>query len=446
MSTRFTIKKGLDIPIKGAAAQENPENVKATLFAITPDDFPGYSWKPVVKPGDHVKSGDAMLAAKEAPEVVLAAPVAGEIAEIRRGARRKIEFISIKSDCKSDARKFDVDSTNKIRDAILNTLAQSGLYAMMRQRPFDIVPQILIEPRDIFITTFDSAPLAPALISESDFPMLENGIEILQSLTPGKVYLGIRPGFTFKTDKAAMVEFDGPHPAGNVGVQINHIAPVNKGEVVWTLDARTASRIGRLFTTGIADFSTCVAVTGPEVRQPKMVNTFDGASIEALCNGNLKDSGEKSLRIISGNVLTGEKTDTGGFLRFPYRQITVIAEGDNADEFMGWASLNPKKFSVKRSFPAFLRGNDKEYNFDSRILGGHRAMILSGEYDNVFPFDIYPEYLLKAIIAKNIDKMEQLGIYEVAPEDFALPEFVDTSKLPLQQIVREGLNYLRKES
>lgn len=446
MSTRFNIKKGLDIPIKGAAPEGNPEAVRVSLFAITPDDYPGYSWKPVVKPGDIIKSGDALLSAKEAPEVVLAAPVAGEIVEIHRGARRKIEYIAIKADGKEESRRFNVDATTKMRDVILNTLAQSGLFAMMRQRPFDIVPQIVIEPRDIFITAFDSAPLAPSLISENDFAMLEKGIDILRILTHGKVYLGVRPGLSFIYPNVEIYEFDGPHPAGNVGVQINHIAPVNKGDVVWTLDARTACRIGKLFSTGIADFSTIVALTGPEVKHPKMISTYDGASISSICEGNLNDPADESLRIISGNVLTGEKTDKDGFLRFPYRQITVIKEGDNADEFMGWASMNPKKFSVKRTFPSFLRGKDKDYNFDSRILGGHRAMILSGEYDKVFPFDIYPEYLLKAIISRNIDKMEQLGIYEVAPEDFSLPEFVDTSKLPLQQIVREGLDYLRKES
>lgn len=257
------------------------------------------------------------------------------------------------------------------------------------------------------------------------------------------MYLGIRPGSGITSKSAEVYEFDGPHPAGNVGVQIAAVKPVNKGETVWTLDAATAARIGMLCADGILNYHTVVAVTGEGVNDPHLVKTTMGASIDTLIGGMLKTG--QSLRIISGNVLTGVRVHTNGFLRYPYRQITVIEEGDHADEFMGWASLDPGKFSVKRSFPAFLRGLSKPYKFDSRIKGGHRAMILSGEYDKVFPFDIYPEYLLKAIIAGDIDRMEKLGIYEVAPEDFALPEFVDTSKIELQKIVREGLDNLRKE-
>ena len=240
-----------------------------------------------------------------------------------------------------------------------------------------------------------------------------------------------------------MIQFEGPHPAGNVGTQIAEIAPVNKGEVVWTLDASTAARIGRLCEKGLPDYTTTVALTGPEVASPHLIRTMIGASISTLVDGELKR--EDDIRIISGNVLTGVKVEKDGFLHFPYRQITVIEEGAHADEFMGWASLDPGKYSVKHTFPAFLRGLSKPFDFDARIKGGHRAMILSGEYDKVFPFDIYPEYLLKAIMAGDIDRMEKLGIYEVAPEDFALPEFVDTSKIELQKIVREGLDNLRKE-
>ena len=241
---------------------------------------------------------------------------------------------------------------------------------------------------------------------------------------------------------AEVYEFEGPHPAGNVGTQIAAINPVNKGETVWTLDAETAARIGKLYTDGNLDFSTVVAITGPEAKSPHSVRTIIGASLKTLLKGAVAGN---DTRIISGNVLTGVKETADGFLRYPYRQITLIQEGEHADEFMGWASMNPRKFSVKHTFPAFLRGLTKPYDFDSRIKGGHRAMILSGEYDKVFPMDIYPEYLLKAILAGDIDKMEKLGIYEVAPEDFALPEFVDTSKNELQKIVREGLDNLRKE-
>ncbi|MDE5976840.1 MAG: NADH:ubiquinone reductase (Na(+)-transporting) subunit A, partial [Muribaculaceae bacterium] len=359
---------------------------------------------------------------------------------VRRGERRHIQFISIEKKG-NEAKQFTPAKNNaaSLKALILN----AGLWSCMRQRPFDIVPDPEAAPRDIFVTAFDSAPLAAELLTDDLRKWLEKGLQALASLTSGKVYLGIKAGQNITSSAAEIYEFDGPHPAGNTGIQIAAIKPVNKGETVWTLDVATAARIGKLAETGELDLKMTVALTGPDVKDPHLVETLPGASIASLLKGNL--SKEEGIRIISGNVLTGTRVQLDGFLRFPYRQITVIDEGDDADEFMGWASISPSKYSVKRSFPAFLRGLSKPFNFDARIKGGHRAMILSGEYDKVFPFDIYPEFLLKAIIAKDIDKMEKLGIYEVAPEDFALPEFVDTSKIELQKTVRDGLDYLRKE-
>ena len=325
-------------------------------------------------------------------------------------------------------------------------LMRSGLFALIRQRPFDIVPFSGIRPRDIFVTAFDTAPLATDMLRGVDLKDLESGLKYLKEMTDGEVYLSVKGGSGIESNFAQVVEFAGPHPAGLVGTQIAAISPINKGEYVWTLDAVTAARIGKFFTTKILDFSTIVALTGEDIAKPKLVKTTIGAELSTLLKGEIK-AGESKKRVISGNVLTGKQVDPdAGFLGIPYRQITVIDEGDQADEFMGWASLNPKKYSVSRTFPAFIFGLKKPYYFDSRIKGGHRAVIMTGEYDKVFPMDIYVEYLIKAIIAKDIDKMEQLGIYEVAPEDFALAEFVDTSKLELQKIVREGLDYLRKET
>lgn len=440
MAEKIRIKKGLDIPVAGMPSSRVTDDTATTLFAVCPDDFPGPIWKAAVKAGDTVAAGDTLLIDKASGEICLASPVSGTVEEVHRGERRHIEFISVKRNAASSELKAGpARSAEEIRKAILS----SGLWAMMRQRPYDIVPDPNVAPRDIFVTAFNSAPLAPELLDSSLAPYLEKGLQALAKLTSGKVYLGIRPGSGITSKSAEVYEFDGPHPAGNVGVQIAAVKPVNKGETVWTLDAATAARIGMLCADGILNYHTVVAVTGEGVNDPHLVKTTMGASIDTLIGGMLKTG--QSLRIISGNVLTGVRVHTNGFLRYPYRQITVIEEGDHADEFMGWASLDPGKFSVKRSFPAFLRGLSKPYKFDSRIKGGHRAMILSGEYDKVFPFDIYPEYLLKAIIAGDIDRMEKLGIYEVAPEDFALPEFVDTSKIELQKIVREGLDNLRKE-
>lgn len=442
MSKIIKIKKGLDIPLEGAASDRTTVDDRSVLFGITPDDFPGYTWKAAVKAGDMVAAGDALLYAKEDERLCLTSPVAGKVAEIHRGERRKIEYVSVEKGERQESRDFGKSSDKNAR---MDALMRSGLFAMMRQRPFDIVPFVGVTPRDIFVTAFDTAPLAPEMTGGEENRWLEAGLKALAAFTSGKVYLSVRAGSGITSSVAEVYEFEGPHPAGNVGTQIAAIKPVNKGETVWTLDAVTASRIGRLTETGKVDYSAHVALTGPDMKDPHIVVTTVGASLATLLDGQF--DGQKTIRLISGNVLTGVRVQTAnGFLRYPYRQITAIDEGNDADEFMGWASLDPKKYSVKRTFPAFLRGLSKPFNFDARVKGGHRAMILSGEYDKVFPMDIYPEYLIKAIMAKDIERMEQLGIYEVAPEDFALPEFVDTSKIELQKVVSDGLDYLRKET
>ncbi len=440
MANLITIKKGLDIPLQGNAKDETTEDSRTEVFAIAPDDYPGYTWKVAVKPGDTVKCGSPLLCAKECGDITLTSPVSGIVSDIHRGERRKIEFVSVIREGEQTQAEIESDGT------LLSGLRKSGLFALMRQRPYDIVPDCNTAPRDIFVTAFDSAPLAPDLRLNIDDKYLESGLKALATLTEGKVYLSVPAGSEIKSNAAEVFEFKGPHPAGNTGTQIAAIKPVNKGETVWTLDAVTAARIGEFVETGHICYDTVVALTGPCMKNPHMIRTTIGAKLSTLLEGEITSDMGK-VRTISGNVLTGSRVDiTDGFLRYPYRQITAIEEGDSADEFMGWASLSPKKYSVSRAFPAFLRGLSKPFSFDARIKGGHRAMIMSGEYDKVFPFDIYPEYLLKAIIARNIEKMEERGIYEVAPEDFALPEFVDTSKLELQKIVREGLDYLRKET
>lgn len=442
MSETIKIKKGLDVKLNGEAPDNHIE-IKADIIGIVPDDFPGWKWRLEVKEGDKVLKGSPLLSDKSQKGICIVSPASGMVEQVVRGERRKIEAVIIKvgsdSSAQSDFNKDDSD-----RQTIVKTLCESGLWALMRQRPYDYVPDPEITPRDIFITAFDTSPLAGKMIFPSMIDNLQAGIKILSKLTDGKVYLGVSPDNHINSDIARVYEIEGPHPAGNVGVQIANIKPVNKKEVVWALDARLVVRIGELFSTGQLDMKAEVAVTGPEVMDPFIADTVIGIKLSSLLKGHVKDV--KSDRIISGNVLTGWKSNIeNDFLRWPYRQVTIIKEGDDADEFMGWASLNPNKYSVKRSFPAFLKGLKKPFDFDARVKGGKRGMILSGEYDKVFPFDIYPEFLIKAIQAKDIDKMEQLGIYEVAPEDFALPEFVDTSKIELQKIVRDGLKYLHDE-
>lgn len=444
----ITIKKGLDISLTGEAAFPDGsayEVVRPRSVAVVPDDFIGITPKLEVKEGDVVKAGSSLLHDKSVADVKIVSPVAGKVAAVVRGERRKIERVVIAPDDDAAYCEFDVANVAD-RDRLRRLLMESGLWAMMRQRPYDVVPAASSVPRDIFVTGFDSAPLAPDLdaVLRGAKSELEAGVKALASLTDGKVYVCMRAGNNIgELAGAENVVVRGPHPAGNAGVQIANIAPVNKGETVWTLDLYTLYRIGSLMLRGRIDFSAVVALTGSEVRNPRYVRTVPGCDMESLLRGDLKTDGSHK-RVISGNVLTGHAVGPDGYLRWPYRQVTVIPEGDDVDEFMGWAVPGIGKMSVKRSILGHFMRN-RRFSPDARLNGGRRAMILSEEYDKVLPMDILGEYLVKAIIARDIDKMEKLGIYEVAPEDFALPEYVDTSKLELQKIVREGLDFVRKE-
>lgn len=445
MTKIVNIKKGLDISIRGNAVESAPIDVTPATCAIIPDDFPGITPKVDVKEGDEVVVGSTLFHDKAYPDVKVTSPVAGKVTAIVRGERRKLERIVITPGTSpSTSLDFEVNNIDD-RTRASRLLLDSGLWAWMRQRPYDIVPNPGVTPRDIFITGFDSAPLAP------DFEMMLDGkqkelgaaVALLKKLTDGDIYIGIHEGSCLEAiDGVETIIMNGPHPAGNVGVQICNVKPVNKGETVWTMDALTLLRIGKLATSGSLDMTVTAALTGCEVTEPHYINTIAGADMKSVLKGAVNND-DIHHRVISGNVLTGIPVGEEGYLRFPYRQVTVIAEGDDFAEFMGWASLSPQKMSINRSFPGhFFR---HKFCPDARILGGRRAMIMSGVYEKVMPMDILPEYLIKAIIARDIDRMEQLGIYEVAPEDFALCEYVDPSKLELQKIVQEGLDYLRKE-
>lgn len=442
---KIKLKKGLRLKLAGAL----PLNAVATavdskVFAIYPDDFPGFVPKVDVKEGDEVACGTAVMHDKNHPEVRLVSPVAGKVKAVVRGERRKVIRIEVEAG-ESGVKSPEFGKPGNAAE-IKRLLASSGLLALMRQRPYDIVPNPDDDVRDIFVTAFDEAPLAPDYGVFADFFSAEDyqaGVDMLAGATLGKVYISHKAGFAYGSIKGAeLIEFDGAYPASNAGVQIANIKPVDKGDVVWTLDFATVGRIGRLARTGSCDFRTVVAVVGPEVGKPSLVSTVCGAKIEPLLKGRIKDT-DRNLRVISGNVFTGVADGADAFLRFPYRQVTVIDEGDDVDEFMGWASFSPAKMSESTSFPG--RFLSKAFSPDARINGGRRAMIVSGQYDKFMPMDILPEYLLKAILSNNIDDMEKLGIYEVAPEDFAAAEYADTSKLPLQKIVRDGLDSLRKE-
>ena len=446
MSIGIKIKKGLDLPIAGAVTDPLEITAKPTpTVAIIPDDFVGLVPKMEVREGDTVMAGQPLFHDKRHEELKVVSPAAGTIKAVVRGERRKIMRVVVEA-TGGQAVRLPVDGVLSNPAKAKAMLLASGLWSMMTQRPYAVVPDPEAEIRDIFVTGFDSSPLAivKTAFSEEEKLDLETAARLLGIITKGKVYLAHRKTQALpRLQNVETVAVEGPHPAGNAGTVIAAIKPVNKGETVVSLNLDTMLRIGRTARTGIIPCETVVALTGSELTAPKMVRTTIGAEIGALLKGETKADG-RHLRIISGNVLTGVAVPPDGYLRAPYTQVTVIPEGDDVDEFMGWASVSPKKMSVSPSFPGRLFGR-KLFTPDARLLGGRRAMIMSGEYDKVTPLDIYPEYLVKAILARDIDRMEQLGIYEVAPEDFALAEYVDTSKLELKKIVREGLDYLRKE-
>lgn len=435
----INIKKGYDLRLKGRVADNSVMMSECNLYAITPDDFVGVVPRLDVKEGVLVRRGDPVFHDRQYPDIVVTSPITGVVKEIRRGERRKVEAIIIEKSVNAiSVKSFDISGDAR------SVLLESGLWACMTRRPYATVPIPSERPRDIFITAFDSSPLAPDffVVIKGKEQYLQKGVDVLASLTDGKVFVGVSKGCGLQLNNVEVNCFVGPHPAGNVGIQAANVKPVNKGETVWMLDLVTVARIGELFTTGEVNFDTVVAVTGSEVKRPQYVKCVMGATLDSLIGNNLKK--EDNIRIVSGNVLTGFATLLDGFLRFPYRQITVIEDIANPGEFMGWASLSLKKFSIYRSFLTWLCPK-RDVALDAKLNGGERAIVMAGEYDRMLPMDIYAEFLIKSIIAFDIEKMEQLGIYEVAPEDFSLCEYADTSKLELQRVVREGLDRMRKE-
>lgn len=442
---KIKIKKGLDLKLDGAVTPGAHHAVHPSRVAVYPGDFEGFVPKVDVKDGDTVAAGSALLHDKNNPDIKLVSPVSGRVAAVERGERRRIIRVIVEADGTDNAHTLDTASMATRHGAYL-AMAHSGLLAMVRQRPYDIVPCLkgFTSPRDIFVTLFDSAPLAVSPGWDGDGArVLEAGVRMLRTLTDGNVYISRRPGQSPDIAGATMVDVTGPHPAGNAGVQAANIDPVNKGQVIWTLSGQTLYRIGILALEGRTDTGAAVAVCGWALPATAMVDTVAGCPVSDL----LKAVGARPqphTRYISGNVLTGVRVDgTDGYLRYPYTQLTVMPEGDDVDEFMGWASLSPGKMSLSPSFPGWLLGGPKRP--DARVCGGRRAMIMSGLYERYLPMDIMAEYLLKAINSNDIDNMERLGIYEIAPEDMALAEFADSSKQPLQSIVRQGLDYIHKE-
>ena len=450
MKTLYKIKKGLDLKLKGEAELVLKQSSLSGEYALMPTDFPGIVPRAVVKEGDRVLAGDALFVDKATEQVKFVSPVSGTVVGVERGERRKLLRFRVKADREQVYKDFGACAhPEKMTGAeVTKLLLESGLFGFLRQRPYDVIASPLDTPKAIFVSTFSKMPLAADFSfvvkgQEADF---KAGIRALAKIA--KVHLGICPSQInselLPVSEAEVSVFDGPNPSGNVGVHINRVCPVNKGETVWTLAPEMAVILGRLLRTGKLDLTRRIAVAGSQVNKPQYVETLVGTPLTDLLKGQLATT--EHVRIINGNPFVGYPTSVEGFLGAFSTEVCAIPEGDDVNEAFGWIAPRLNDFSTSRSYFSWLMGKKRAYDLDCRIKGGERHMIMSAEYERVFPMDIYPSYLIKAIITGDIDRQEALGIYEVAPEDFAVAEFIDSSKLELQRIVREGLDVLRKEN
>jgi Na+-transporting NADH:ubiquinone oxidoreductase subunit A len=448
MANLIKLRKGLDIKLEGAAIETKVEIGKAKEYALQPDDFTGVVPKVVVREGDRVKAGEPLFVDKNCPDVRFASPVSGEVTEVVRGDRRKVLCVKVKADAEQEYAEFGKKDVSALSgDEVKQALLEAGLFGYINQLPYAVATNPTTAPKAIFVSALRDMPLAGKFEYElqGNEEAFQAGLTALSKMA--KTYLGI--GLLQVNEvlhKAKDVDvniFDGRCPTGNVGVQVNHIDPVNKGEVVWTVDPTAVIFFGRLFLTGHVDLTRTVAIAGSEVSNPAYADVLVGTPLKDILDGRLNK--QDHVRIINGNPLTGRKDSLDGYLGAHTSEVCAIPEGDDNDEMLGWIMPRTKDFSVNRSYFSWLFPG-KKYRLDARVKGGERHMIMSGEYDSVLPMDIFGEYLIKAIITGDIDRQEQLGIYEVSPEDFAVAEFVDSSKLELQKIVREGLNLLRKEN
>lgn len=443
------LRKGLDINLKGRAQELTLPSISSDEYSLVPDDFIGLTPKVAVREGDRVKVGEALFVDKGCVEVGFASPVSGTIKKIVRGNRRKVLRVSIIPDSKQEYVDFGTKDVSVLSaEDVKSSLLRAGLFGYINQLPYAVATRPDTTPKAIFVSTLRDMPLQGNFEyelkgQERDF---QTGLSALSKIA--KVYLSIginqKANALCSAKDVEITAFDGPCPAGNVGIQVNHLAPVHKGEVVWTVEPTSVIFFGRLFNTGKVNLTRTVAIAGSKVKEPAYIKAIVGTPIKAIVNGKLTDTNH--IRVINGNPLTGIPADDSSVLGAHTSEITAIPEGDDVNELIGWIRPRFKALSVSRSYFSWLMGKTRTYDLDARIKGGKRHIIMSGEYDSMLPMDIYGEFLIKSIISGNIDKQEQLGIYEVSPEDFALAEFVDSSKLPLQEIVRKGLDILRKEN
>jgi len=447
------LKRGHDILLEGEIEDNEVRAGQVTAFAVQPANFIGLMPIPkmLVEEGDEVKAGDPIFYDKKFPDIKFVAPVSGEIAEIKRGAKRAITEVVILADKEIKYRDYEVfDLDRRTREDLVHFLLESGVWPMFRQRPFDLIADPEATPRDIFVSTFDTAPLAPDLnvVVEGKGEAFQKGIEVLNKLTDGEVHLGLdarenhQPSPVFIGAEGVRKHwFMGKHPAGNVGIQIHHIAPIRAGDTVWTLGVQEVITLGKLFTEQKFEAERTMAVVGAELKPPHYVKTHLGAKIGDLVKDNLVND---HVRLISGDVLSGSRKEEDQFLDFFDDQLTVVEEGDHYEMF-GWLVPSKLRPSISKTYPNFLFP-DLRFRANTNTHGEKRAFVVTGEYERVLPMDIYPQELMKAILVNDFELMEGLGIHELIEEDIALCEFACTSKQPLQEILRRGLDTVREQS
>ena len=449
MSNNIYLKKGLDLPISGVAAQNTKKVIVPDVVAVKPTDFRGLVPKLLVREGDKVLAGTPVLADKMSQNILFASPVSGTVAEVVRGEKRKLLEVRIKADEKQEYVDFGVKKVAEMTaEQIKAALLEAGLWPALTQRPYGIIANPEVKPKAIFVSAFSTAPLAanPEYALREDLEHIQTAVNALNKLTDGGVHFSLNSenysGTPFhKVENVIQHTFTGKHPAGNVGVQIHHISPIRKGETVWTVSLLMLAAIGKLFNTGKYDLKRKVAVTGPKAINPAYVEAYPGMAIKDVQEFY---NASENLRFVSGDVLTGTNVGANGFLGFFDNQVTILEEGDKYELF-GWAKpFRPSLFSASRTYFSWLTPN-KKYDMDTNLHGGPRAFVVNDVYSKVLPMNLYPVYLLKACLANDIDKMEKFGIYEVLEEDLALCEYVCPSKIYIQQIITDGIALMLKE-
>jgi Na+-transporting NADH:ubiquinone oxidoreductase subunit A len=447
MSKDIRIKKGLDIKLIGIAEKATTNVSLSGVYAIKPEDFHGITPKLVAKEGAKVKAGDTLFYSKSDERILFPSPVSGEVVDVVRGARRKVLAIKIAADSTQEYKDFGTkDAAKMSAEEVKNHLFASGCWPFVKQRPYDVVANPNQVPKAIFVSAYASAPLAADVdyILAGKEAELQAAITAVSKLTEGKVHISVDANANSLLEKLNGVEIhkvSGPHPSGNVGTQISKIDPINKGEVVWVITPQDLVVIGELLLTGKFNATRTIALTGSKFNKPHYVTAIAGANITDIVANNLEND---NTRIISGNVLSGTQVNEEGFICYYDNQITAIPEGDDYELF-GWTKPVFNKVSTSRALTFSWLTPKKKYDLNTNTNGEHRAFVVTGSYENVFPLDIYPMQLLKAFMYKDLDEMEALGGYEIAPEDFALTEFICVSKQPHQKIIREGLDLMREE-